>query len=64
MPAVGVSAVTAEGSNFGHNLIVLIARNQNDAEVRAYGKGSLKQGKHLVGRRAGRYVEVLRLATQ
>jgi N6-L-threonylcarbamoyladenine synthase len=66
VPAVGVGAITAEGSDFGHYLPAPRAwtADQNDAEMRAYGKRLVEQGEHLIGLRTGGNVEILRFAAQ
>ncbi len=66
VPAVGIGAIAAKGGDFGHNLLVPggLATDQDDAEMRAHGKGLVEQGEHLIRRRAGGDVEVLRLAAQ
>ena len=60
MSAVGVDPVTAKRSNLSDKFA---GRDQHDSEVSSYGKSSLEQREHLIGRSAGGDVEVLRYAT-
>jgi N6-L-threonylcarbamoyladenine synthase len=61
MSSVGVSSIAAKGGNLGHDFA---GADENDTEVRANSKGLLKQDQHLIWRRAGSDVEVLRRPAQ
>ena len=65
-PSVGVGAITAKGSDFGYDLLAArpLTADQDNTKMRAYGKGLLEHGKHLIRRGTGGDVEVLGLAAQ
>src|ERR1700677_4184586 len=65
-PSVGVGHITAKGSDFGDDLLAPrpLTADQDNTEMRAYGKGLLEHGEHLIRRRAGGDVEILGFTAQ
>ena len=64
MPSIGVSAITAKSSDFGHDFLAPtpLTGDQHNTEMRAYGKGLLKHGEHLIGRCTGGDIKILGFA--